>query len=109
MAQNTVKALELSTLNATALTTSYQAINGTGFLYPVFYMRIVNDSNQDITISYDGTTDHEYVPSGDTFNFPSQSNAQPNSGVSLWSARTVVYVKAGAAGTGTIALSGYYN
>lgn len=107
MAQNSVKALPLSTFSSASITSSYQLVNGTGFLAPVFLIHIVNDSTTAITISYDGTTDNEYVRAGSDLVIPSQSNSQPNAHYSLWSSYTKVYVK-GTAGTGTIAISGYY-
>lgn len=108
MAQNYVKALTLSTFAASSLSTSYQAVNSAGFSEPVFFMRLVNDTNQDVTISYDGVNDNEYVAAGDTFEFPNQANSQPQAQLALWRKGTVVYVKAAASGTGTLTLSGYY-
>jgi hypothetical protein len=106
MAQNSVKAQILATIASSAVTTSFAPINGTGFTKPVFFSRIVNDSSEPITISYDGVNSHEYVRAGSDFNFPAQSNSQPNAQYSLLPQYTVVYVK-GTAGTGTIALSAY--
>lgn len=108
MAQNFVKPLTLATFAASSLSTSYQAVNSAGFSEPVFFMRLVNDTDQDLTISFDGTNAHDYVPSGGEWNFPCQSNSQPQSQLALWKKGTVVYVKAAASGSGTIALTGYY-
>lgn len=107
MAQNSVKAFVLSTLSSASVTGSYQSLNSPGFAKPPFFIRIVNASNQAITVSYDGINDNEYVPANGVFELPSQSNAQPKSELALFPARTQVYVK-GTAGAGTITLSGYY-
>lgn len=107
MAQNSVKALVLSTFNSASVTGTYQSINSPGFTKPPFFVRIVNASNTAITVSYDGINDNEYIPANGVFELPSQANAQPKSEVALFPARTQVYIK-GAAGAGTITLSGYY-
>jgi hypothetical protein len=107
MAQNSVKALVLATFSSASVTGSYQAINSSGFAHPVFFLRIVNDSNKAITISYDGINDNEYIAANTTFELPSQTNSLPNAKVAQFNARTIVYLK-GTAGAGTIALSGYY-
>ncbi len=105
--QNNVKALELSSLASSSVTGSYQALNGTGLEEACFLLRLINDSNQDVTVSYDGTTDHEFVPSGQTFQFPIQTNSSPQNQQALMPKGTVVYVK-GTAGTGSVYLAGYY-
>lgn len=107
MAQNSVKALTLSSLDSAAVVATYSAINGSGFAKPIFFLRIVNASNAAITISYDGVNDHEYIPANGVFELPAQTNSQPNAQTALFSARTIVYVK-GTAGVGTIYLSGYF-
>ena len=107
MPQNSVKALTLSTLNTSTLTDNYQAINTGGFAYPIFYLRIVNDSSNPITISFDGINDHEYIVENTSFELGSQTNAQPLAQVALFAARGVVYVK-GTPSSGTVTVSGYY-
>lgn len=107
MAQNTVKALVLSAFDSASLTQDYQLMNGGGFAESPFMIFITNDSDEAITISFNGVDDNEYVKAGETKPIPAQSNSQPNANVALWSKYTLVFVR-GLAGTGTIALSGYY-
>jgi hypothetical protein len=107
MAQNSVKALTLSTFSSTTMTGTYQSMNYPGLLSPCFFIRIVNASSQAITVSFDGVNDHEYILEDSIFELATQTNAQPNSQQALMSAFTQVYVK-GTAGTGNITLSGYY-
>jgi hypothetical protein len=107
MAQDTVKAIPLSVFDSGDLTGNYQAINPGGIPNMCFYLRICNDSNENITISYDGVNDHEFIPSLLTFDLPTQTNSQPNARLALFKAFTTVYVK-GSAGSGNITLSGYY-
>ncbi len=107
MAQNSVKPFLLSTVLSSAMTAFYAPLNGTGFSQAPFFIRIVNNSNAAITISYDGINDHEFIPVNSVFELPSQTNSQPNSHIALFPKHTIVYIK-GAAGTGNIYLSGYY-
>jgi len=110
VAQTFVKANELAVFNSTGLSSSFQVINSAGLAKPSFYIRIVNDSNQDIYISFDGVTNHEYLASGTDWALPSQNNAQPAANLALWRAYEKAYVKSvsGSAGTGFITLSAYY-
>jgi hypothetical protein len=108
MAQNAVKAVPLTSILSSTLGSSYLPINSTGLPYACFLLRIVNDSTQPVTISYDGINDHEYLLNADFYNINGQTNAQPAGFVSLFAAGTKVYVK-GTAGTGSIYLSAYYN
>lgn len=109
-----VKAILLRTFDSSTLTADYQAINALfvdpnadGLPEACFLLRIVNDSSNGITISYDGINDNEYIRSDDDFELGSQTNSQPNAQETLWAAGTIIYVK-GAASAGTITVSGYY-
>lgn len=108
MAQNWIKALELTTFDTLGLGPAYLPVNApNGFSNALFLLRIINDSGNAITVSYDGVTDHEYIPANTTLHLNAQTNAQPNSGYALFAATTIVYVK-GTGGAGTIAVAGYY-
>ena len=107
MAQNSVKALVLSVFDSADMLGTYQSLNAPGLSSPCFFIRIVNASNEAITVSYDGVNDHEYILEDSVFELASQTNAQPNAQQALMSAYTQVYVK-GTAGMGTVTLSGYY-
>lgn len=105
--KNSVQAIALTNIASSTLTTSYQAINPNGLTQACFMIRIMNSSTQAVTLSYDGTTDHEFILSNSTLQIDPQINSQPNNNIAKFSANTVVYVK-GTAGTGNIYLSGYY-
>jgi hypothetical protein len=107
MAQNSVKPLVLSSILSSAVTALYAPLNGTGFSQAPFFIRIINNSKTDVTISYNGVDDHEYIPAFTVFELPSQTNAQPNAQIALFPKNTIVYIK-GVASLGTIYLSGYY-
>lgn len=107
MAQNSVKAIPLSSFNSASITGAYQSMNTSGLPHPCFLIRVMNASDELITVSYDGITNNDVVLSNSTLDVPMQANAQPNAQYALMSARTQIYIK-GAAGTGNIYLSGYY-
>lgn len=108
MARNTIVPITRVTFDSSTLTTSYQAINGTGFSQPLIVLRIVNNSNRDIDISFDGVNDHDFLEDAGVFQLGSQSNALPPSNIALFSKNTRIYFKAASAGTGNIYLVGYY-
>jgi hypothetical protein len=87
--------------------TTYTAINDAGLPHPCSIIRIINASTTAVQISWDGTHDHDYVKAGDTITLNFQTNRQPNGQVALAKHGTVFYVK-GTAGTGFLALAGYY-
>ncbi len=107
MALNRIRSQTLGSIDSSTFTGSYQAINSTGFSNPCFLIRIINDSTVDVTISYDGTTNNDYLRTGETIQLPLQSNAQPMNFLSLMPIGTVIYVK-GSAGTGSVYLASYY-
>jgi hypothetical protein len=108
MAQGSVKAQELGKIPSSQLTTSYQSINlDPGFTESCFMIRIYNGGSTDVTISFDGHTDQEYLKAGADLILQTQTNSQPAARLALWSKGTYVSVK-GTAGTGNIYLSAYY-
>lgn len=109
MAQNSIKAIPLSTFScAEVLLGTYRALNApNGFPNGICLLRIVNDNTEEIYLSYDGVTDHEYVAANSSVVLNFQTNAQPSAQYALMPATTVVWVR-GTPGTGLITMSGYY-
>jgi hypothetical protein len=107
MATNRVKALILKSFDSAGLSGTYQAISATGTEAPCFFLRIVNNSNTSITISYDGTNDNEFLLATSSLEIASQTNSIPAGRIALFPIGQKVYVK-GSAGVGLIYLSGYY-
>jgi len=105
--KNIVLAIPLTSFNSAALAAGYAPINAAGFPEPLFLVRLINNSNADVTISYDGVNDADFVPHGTQLQLNFQTNGQPNNFNALLAKGTVVYVK-GAAGAGLIYLAGYY-
>lgn len=100
-----VEPIVLTSIASSAVTGSYQAINANGLPIPCNIIKISNASSEDVTVSYDGTHDHEYVRTDTDLLLNFETNLYPGRPF-LLAKGTVVYVK-GTAGTGNIYLSGY--
>lgn len=106
--KNYIQAVELTSIDSGTFTGAYQSINDDGLPHDCSIIRIINNCNKDITISYDGSTNHDFLQDGEVLQISLQANASPSGFVSALKKGQVVYVK-GAAGTGYIYLAGYYN
>lgn len=104
--KNYVKAIPLKSIDSATFTGSYQNINA-GLINPCFLLRIVNNSNKDVTVSYDGSTDHDFVPAGKELNILAGSVSQPNNFNTIFAQGMPVWVK-GAAGAGLVYVAGYF-
>lgn len=105
---NSILPIARASFNTTGLTGSYKVINSGGTSEACVLIRIINDSDTDVSISFDGSTDHDYLRTGETLQLPFQSNAAPGSNTAKLRQGTQVWVKGGGAGTGLIYLAGYY-
>lgn len=105
--KNSIAAVPLKTFASASLTGTYQPINAGGLTKACFTIRLMSTSSTDVTISYDGTTDNDYLVAGTTLQLPNQSNGQPNNFIASFPSSFTVWVK-GTAGTGNLYLSGYY-
>ncbi len=96
---------ELQSVDASTFAGSYVAL-GT-LTEPSRILKITNNSTVDVTLSWDnGTTDHEYLPTG-TFILLDCTSDAGSSGLLEVRTGTQFSVK-GAAGTGNVYLSSYY-
>lgn len=102
--KNNIKAITLTNIDSATVASSYKAINANGLTQSCFKIRILNNSTQDVTVSFDGVNDNEYIVKATSVEISGQANV-PQYG--SFPASTVVYVK-GTGGTGNIYLSGYY-
>lgn len=107
--KNSIKAIGLTSIDSAAVQLGvYGAINPLGLDEPCFLIRIVNNSNQAIFVSYRvGGGDDEYIPAGGSLNLNGQTNSSPNNYKANWAKGLVVLVR-GTPGVGLITLSGYY-
>lgn len=107
--KNSIQAIQMTSFNTNALAVTYKPINSSGLTEACYLIRIINDSNIDVTISFDGVTANDYVRTGETLELAALS--VPNSSSSNlghFRQGTVVSVKGTGAGAGYIYLSGYY-
>lgn len=107
-AKNVLTPIILTGLDASLIIVpTYTVINFGGFPAPLSLLRIINASNTNVLISFDGQFDHDFIIAGQTLEIYAQALRQPSSEVSKLRANTEVYVR-GAAGIGHIYVAGYY-
>lgn len=94
----------MQTFNCAGLTGSYQLVSAGGFEHDLAIFKMYNSSTEDINISYDGTNDHDIIPSGGTFILDVQANKE---GTRIaWPKGRETFVK-GTASAGTLFITGY--
>ncbi len=106
MAQTNVKAIELLSIDSANFDGSYMLIGKLSNACSL--IRIINNSDEDILISYDGETDNDFVQQMSTVEIYFQQNNKPNGNVANLAANTPIYVLGGA-GTGLVYVAGYYS
>lgn len=95
----------LRSRDSATFTGSYQTL-GTPITNPSRILKLTNNSTSLVTVSWDGSTDHEILPAATFVLLDESSNAVSNAVLSA-AAATQFYVK-GSAGTGLVYLSTYY-
>ena len=107
MANNAMQAVTLVSLDTAILFAAYEAINPDGLPESCSIIRIINSSDQNLLVSYDGTTDHDLVIAGETIQLDLQANSKEKSLVANFKKGTIVYVNS-VPGVGLVYLVGYY-
>lgn len=95
----------LRSRDSATFTGSYQTL-GTPITNPSRILKITNNSTSLVTVSWDGSTDHEILPAATFILLDESSNSVSNDVLSA-AAQTQFFVK-GAAGTGLVYLSTYF-
>jgi hypothetical protein len=103
---NFVKAIAMASKDSTTLTGGYDVLTA-GLPSACSILRIVNDTDTDVIVSYDGATDHDYIRTGETVQIPAQSNSGLPGSIAQFAKGQPVYLK-GTAGVGNIYVAGYY-
>jgi hypothetical protein len=102
-----LRADALRSLAFGSVTTTYVAV-GTAFDHPVRIIKLLNATNADVTVSYDGVVDHEYIPAGGFALYDFCTNQAQTAGAFI-AQGTIMYVKsAGAPSSGGMYISTYY-
>jgi hypothetical protein len=104
--KDSLKPLEMATVASSGLTGSYAAAKT--LEQPTAILRVVNDSSETVLLSYDGSTDHDAVDSGQTLHLEAATNREPQNERSILAKNTVISLK-GTAGQGNIYITGYYH
>lgn len=112
--KNKVLAIPLVDFNVAGLTAvAFTAM--TTLPHAVFLLRIINECDTPIIISYDGVTAHDWLPEQPVggaasylqLNF--QTNSQPQTSIANLAQNTTIYGKlAVAGGVGALIIAGYY-
>jgi len=100
--KNFVWPIPMTSYNVAGFDGSYKVINADGLDEACEILRITNDSSVDVTISYDGTDDHDYCLLGQVVQLEAPV------GRSNWAKGTKIYVDGAAQGSGSIYLAAYY-
>ncbi len=106
MSKNIVVPSPISSIDSATFTGAYQLV--ATLAKAALLLRIINNSNSDVTVSFDGTTDNEFVPDGAVFQFPVQSNAGATNYAAFIAQGTKIYVKGTALSTGLVYVASYY-
>lgn len=106
--RNSVAAVILTSIDSAAFDGTLQPINVAGLPEACFMIRIINNSSEDVIVSYNGGDGHDFVPHGQALQVESQMNSQPNNFVCKFPKGTIVYVAGAEAGDGSVYLAAYY-
>ena len=92
----------LRSINSATFAGAYLAL-GTPFNFPIRILKIANPSNVDVTISWDGINDHDFVPAGSYMVYDLGCQKGEPAPAMEAAKGTQIYVK-GAAGVGFVYL-----
>ena len=100
----------LINFDASTLTGTFQAINGTGTGEPLVAFKFYNSGSNLVIFTYNGVDEHDFVPPGGTFIFDVQTNAvgwgNSSSGYKALPAGTVISAKT-SSNTDRLVMVGY--
>lgn len=96
----------IRSIDSATFTGSYQAV-GSVLTFPTRVVKFTNNSTVLVTISWDGTSDHEVLPAGSFMLIDVSANHEAVENRCDIAAKTQFYVKA-SAGTGLLYISTYY-
>lgn len=110
MARSYILAIPQTSVDAANLDNNFDQINPNGLDNACFLIRVINNSNITVQISYDGINVHDTILPNETLQLEFQTNSQPNGYMALIRKGTVIWAasETGNPGVGTIYLAGYY-
>lgn len=98
--KNKIKWNERQVFDASGLTTGYQTMAAAGWANAPIAIKIVNNSDMDVDVSFDGSTDHDFVATSSACVWDLRTNAYEDK--AALAEATQVYLKASGAGTGNV-------
>lgn len=102
-----VHADALRSLSSGSISGTYATV-GTAFQRPMRIVKIVNNTNGDLTISYDGgTTDNDFIPAGGFTLYDATTNRVSNQVTFIFVRGTQISVK-GTPSTGSVYVIAFY-
>lgn len=96
----------LRSLSSGSVSGTYNTI-GTPFTHLMRLLKIINNSNKDVTISFDGINDNDFIPAGGFSLYDLTTNKSDQDILFIFRIGTQVYAK-GTAGTGDIYVVAIY-
>ena len=93
----------LRSIDSATFTGSYQAL-GTPLSNPASIVKLINNSGVVVTISVDGTNDHDVVPGSSFFLYDITSNTPSNGDDAIFISKGTQYYVKGSASTGSVYL-----
>lgn len=103
--KNRVIPIVMTSFDTAGLDGTYKVVNTSGLEEACYVLRIINDSDIDVIVSYDGVNANDYVQAGETLQVYSQVYERNHTN---FAKGTKVYVTGAGAGTGLVYLSGYH-
>jgi len=104
--KNSIRAEELTSIASADLTGGYDAINADGLSRACTIIRLTNDMDVDVQISYDGIVSHDYLKTGDWLEVNAGWVFHNNQG-GQFKKGTIVYALGTAGQDGSLYLAGY--
>lgn len=102
-----VRPIPLQKKNSSDINSVFKPMDEFGLGERCYFLRIVNDSDKAIEISFDGFEMNEYIPAGKQIEIPGAIYSNPQVRQAVWPKATKIYIR-GQKGTGLITVSGYY-
>lgn len=109
MSSDFFRSIPLVSFDTTGLSGTYQTLDASGLPTSCAYITLNNDSNNDITISFDGVTDNDILIGGQgPRSFPLSLSVPLIRENGVWRKTQQIWVKSTTNTAGALYLSGYY-
>jgi hypothetical protein len=93
----------MQSIDSSTFTGSYQAL-GTPLVHPSSIIKVVNNSNVDVTVSTDGINAMDFIPANSFFLYDCTTNTPPSDSQGVYVPKGTQYLVKGSAGVGLVYL-----